>query len=63
MRYMGSKARFAKGILPIILQGRKSEQWYVEPFAGGMNVISHVDGNRIANDKSIYLIEMWKGLS
>lgn len=62
MKYMGSKARIAKEILPIILKDRKEEQWYVEPFAGGMNTISEVLGNRIANDNNKYLIEMWKGL-
>ena len=59
---MGSKARFAKEILPIILNDKEPEQWYVEPFAGGMNVIDKVCGNRIANDKNKYLIAMWKGL-
>jgi len=63
MKYMGSKARFSKEILPIILKDRKPEQWYVEPFAGGMNIICDVDGNRIANDKNKHLIAMWKGLS
>jgi len=58
MRYMGSKQRFLNGILPIILQGRENNQYYVEPFAGGMNVICEVSGNRIANDKNHYLIEM-----
>jgi len=59
---MGSKARFAKEILPIILDGRKPEQWYVEPFAGGMNAICEVQGNRVANDIHYYLIQMWKEL-
>ena len=63
MKYMGSKARFTKEILPIILKDRKPEQWYVEPFAGGMNAICEVKGNRIANDKNYHLIEMWKGLA
>lgn len=62
MKYMGSKARFVKEILPIILKDRKPEQWYVEPFAGGMNVICDVDGHRIANDNNFFLIQMWKGL-
>lgn len=62
MKYMGSKARFTKDILPIILKDRKPEQWYVEPFAGGMNAICEVKGNRIANDIHYYLIEMWKEL-
>lgn len=62
MKYMGSKARIAKEILPIILKDRKPNQWYVEPFAGGMNMIENVDGKRVANDKNFHLIEMWKGL-
>ena len=62
MKYMGSKARIAKEILPIILKDRVQDQWYVELFAGGMNMICEVDGNRIANDIHPYLIEMWKYL-
>jgi DNA adenine methylase len=59
---MGSKNRLSKDILPIILKDRKIEQYYVEPFAGGMNLIDKVSGNRIANDLNYYLIEMWNGL-
>jgi DNA adenine methylase len=59
---MGSKARFAKELLPVILKDRKDGQWYVEPFAGGMNIIANVDGNRLANDIHPYLIAMWKAL-
>ena len=62
MKYMGSKARFSKEILPIILKDRTADQWYIEPFAGGMNVICEVQGNRIANDKNLHLIAMWDGL-
>lgn len=59
MKFMGSKARIAKEILPIILEQRKPDQWYVEPFAGGMNTICEVTGNRLANDNNRYLIAMW----
>lgn len=62
MKYMGSKSRIVKEILPIILKDRSSNQWYIEPFAGGMNVICNVDGNRIANDINPYLIAMWQKL-
>jgi len=62
MKYMGSKARIANDILPIILKDRKPEQYFVDLFAGGMNIIDKVDGNRIANDINPYLIEFWKGL-
>ena len=62
MKYMGSKNRISKYILPIILKDRKENQYYIEPFVGGANMIDKVDGLRIANDVNKYLIAMWKGL-
>jgi DNA adenine methylase len=62
MKYMGSKARIANEILPIILRNRKNGQYYVEPFVGGCNCIDKVDGSRIAGDVNKYLITMWQGL-
>lgn len=64
MKYMGSKARFAKEILSIVLKDRDGRD-YIEPFAGGMNSICEVDplqGKRYANDSNEYLIAMWKAL-
>jgi DNA adenine methylase len=60
MKYMGSKARIAKHILPIILKDRKPGQWYVEPFVGGANMIDKVDGNRIGADSNYWLIDALK---
>lgn len=57
MKYMGSKNRHAKELLPIILKDRKPEQWYVEPFVGGANMIDKVDGNRIGADFHPHLIK------
>jgi len=62
MKYMGSKNRHAKELLSIILKDRKPNQYYVEPFCGGCNLIDKVSGNRIANDIHFYLIEMFKAL-
>lgn len=62
MKYMGGKAKLAKEILPIILKDRQLNQYYVEPFCGGCNMIDKVKGNRIANDIHSYLIPMWKQL-
>lgn len=62
MKYMGSKARYAKDILPIILKGRKEKQYFVDLFCGGCNLIDKVSGLRIANDSHYYLIEMFKAL-
>ena len=59
---MGSKARIAKHILPIILQNRTPDQWYVEPFVGGANMIDKVDGNRLGADFNQYLISFLKAL-
>lgn len=62
MQYLGSKNKIAKRILPVILEGRRPEQWYVEPFVGGCNSIDKVGGLRLGNDINLYLIEMWKAL-
>ena len=62
MKYMGSKARIAKHILPIILENRQPDQWYVEPFVGGANIISLVDGNRLGSDSHMFLIEFLEGV-
>ncbi len=59
---MGSKNRFSKELKPILTKNRKKNQYYVEPFAGGMNMIDKISGLRIANDNNKYLISMWKGL-
>ena len=57
MKYMGSKNRIAKYILPIMLAERKDGQYWVEPFVGGGNIIDKVDGLRIGGDSNMYLIE------
>jgi DNA adenine methylase len=62
MKYMGSKNRIAKYLLPIILENRKENQYFVDVFCGGMNIIDKVDGYRIASDNNKYLIAMWQGI-
>lgn len=54
---MGSKNRIAKHILPIMLAERKPDQWWVEPFVGGANMIDKVEGKRIGADINHYLID------
>jgi len=56
MKYMGSKNRIAKEILPIMLKERNQRTW-VEPFVGGANLIDKVDGKRIGADINPYLID------
>lgn len=60
MKYMGSKNRISKYILPIILKDRKSNQYYVEPFCGGCNSLDKVENPRIGNDSNEYLIALLK---
>lgn len=62
MKYLGSKNRIAKDILPIILKNRTDGQYYVEPFVGGANTIDKVGGNRIGADKNEYMIALLKKL-
>lgn len=50
MKFMGSKSRIARYILPIMLKNRKSSQFWVEPFVGGGNMIDKVDGLRAGYD-------------
>ena len=62
MKYMGSKNRHAKDLLPIILKDRKPYEWYIEPFVGGCNIIDKVGGVRVGCDNNKYLIRMWEAL-
>jgi len=61
MKYMGSKARLKKHIIPII---DAENRLYYEPFAGGMNMIDGVKSAkaRFANDSNKYVIAAFKAL-
>lgn len=63
MQYMGSKARFAKYIVPILqkcIDDNNVENYY-EFFVGGANIIDKIQcRNRIGTDKNKYLIELLK---
>ena len=62
MKYMGSKNRIAKHILPIMLAECEKQgitKW-VEPFVGGANMIDKVEGPRIGNDSNPYLIASFR---
>ena len=66
MKYMGSKARIAKHILPIMLAECEKHgiTTWVEPFIGGGNMIDKVPDTfeRIGYDLNEYIIEMFKSL-
>jgi len=59
MVYMGGKGALAKYILPVVLADRKPDQWYVEPFVGGFNMMDKVTGLRLGNDLNKYVIAIF----
>ncbi len=62
MKYMGSKNRHAKELLPIILKDRQPNQYYIEPFVGGFNMIDKVENPRMASDIHPHLISLFVAL-
>lgn len=62
MRYMGSKAKIAKDILPIMLKDI-GDRTFVDLFTGGGNLLQFVEAkNIIANDINPYTIAFLKRL-
>ena len=62
MKYMGSKRRIAKDIIPIMLKDMTDGQNFYDLFCGGLNLIDKIPKhiNRIANDTNKYIIELAK---
>lgn len=61
MKYMGSKSRIAKYIVPIIQNyiDKLNCKYYLEPFVGGANVIDKIKcDNKICSDSNKYLIAL-----
>jgi len=64
MRYMGSKARHAKHIIPILMNGHDQSKPYIEPFVGGGNMIDKVPADiRWGSDLAGYAIALLHALS
>ena len=65
MKYMGSKSKISKHIVPII-QSRINEfciSTYIEPFVGGGNIIDKIVANKkIGCDKQHYLIALYQNM-
>ena len=63
MRYQGSKKRMVKILKALIEKNLSLGDFYFEPFAGGMNVMSEIDWKfKIANDINPYVIALWKDI-
>ena len=66
IKYMGSKSRIAKYIVPIIQKyiDEYNPAFYLEPFVGGANVIDKINHpNKFGSDKnhSFYIVSSGKG--
>jgi DNA adenine methylase len=67
MKFIGSKSKIAKYIIPIMLPYLKKCSAYWEPFCGGCNLIDKIPNlpasfGYYASDGNPYLIEMWLAL-
>lgn len=64
MRYMGSKSRHAKHIIPILMSCHDQSKPYVEPFVGGGNMIDKIPAViRLGSDVAEYAIALLAAVS
>lgn len=64
MKFMGSKRRIAKEIIPIMLKDYQENQTFYDLCAGGANLIDKIPNTipRVANDINKYVIALFKEL-
>lgn len=63
MRYLGSKKRFVKELIPIITEHLTDKTTFVDMFGGGMNVVCEINhNNKIAVDINRYVIALWNNI-
>ena len=64
MKYVGSKRRIAKDIIPIMLKDYKDGTTFYDLFSGGCNLIDKIPNHipRVANDINKYVIALFKEL-
>lgn len=63
MRYSGSKRRFMRSLEPIITKELRKDDFFIDLFGGGMNVVGAINHpDKIAVDNNKYIIALWKEL-
>ena len=63
MRYAGSKKKFMKQLLPIIMKGANEDTHFIDCFGGGMNVISEVPlKKKMAIEFNFYVFSLWDAI-
>jgi DNA adenine methylase len=64
MRYMGSKGRHAKFLIPHLMKNHSEDSIYVEPFCGGGNLLSEVPAKyKWGNDTAKYAVALLEAIS
>lgn len=60
MRYLGSKRRFIKELLPILMEHKNEADIFIDAFMGGCNVISEVPmENKLGIELNSYIASFW----
>lgn len=63
MRYSGSKRKFIKELLPILMQNTNKDTVFIDAFMGGANVISEIPlKNKFGFDINKYVIALWNNI-
>jgi DNA adenine methylase len=61
---MGSKARYAKHIVPFLMNGHDQDRLYIEPFMGGGNMLSNVPAkHKWGNDTAEYAVALLEAVA
>ena len=61
MRYLGSKARINKELIPIITEHLNGENEFVDAFMGGANIIDAVDyPKKVGIELNKYVCAIWE---
>lgn len=63
MRYLGSKAKIKKELIPIITEHLNGENEFVDAFMGGANIIDSVDyPKKVGIELSKYVLAIWDSI-
>ena len=63
MRYAGSKRKFMKELLPILLEGADDDTVFIDAFGGGMNVVCGIPLKRkFAIEINRYVFALWNNI-
>lgn len=63
MRYAGSKRKFIKELLPILLEGTDDNTVFIDAFGGGMNVVCNIPLKwKYAIEINRYVHALWDGI-